>query len=263
MTPTINPILDMVTASHAGRVRLQNEDFVAIDRALGLAVLADGMGGHNAGEVASRMAVEVVTSGISAELSAELVGSWNARRVQAFVAGHLSRANARVYAAGRGHRDHAGMGTTLLVALWHDGNVTVAHVGDSRLYRLRARELTQLTRDHTLAQEQIDRGTVSFAQARGGPLRSILTRTIGNEVNVVPDLNTFEVATGDVYLLCSDGLTDMLTDEQISQALVFFGARIQESAHQLVEQANEQGGLDNISVVIVRARSDTPRELIQ
>ena len=263
MTPTMNPVLDMVTASHAGRVRLHNEDYFAVDPIRGLAVLADGMGGHNAGEVASRMAVEVVSSGIAGDLSAQLVDARNATRVQSFVAEHLTRANAQVYAAGRDRRDHAGMGTTLVVALWHNGNVTVAHVGDSRLYRLRERELTQLTRDHTLAQEQIDCGILSFSQARGGPLRSILTRTIGNQSQVVPDLNTFDVVVGDIYLLCSDGLTDMLTDEQISQALVFFGTRIQESADELVEQANEHGGVDNVSVVIVRVLSARDRGLTQ
>jgi serine/threonine protein phosphatase PrpC len=245
--------LDMAAATHRGRLRLHNEDCVAADAALGFAVLADGMGGHNAGEVASRMAVDVITSGIQAVVKKAALHPGVS--TESLIANHISQANERIYEAGQARGEYSGMGTTVVVALWHDRSVSVGHVGDSRMYRLRARELKQLTHDHSLAQEHVDLGLLSTEQARTAPIRSVLTRTVGNGSHVTAELNTFPVVADDLYLLCSDGLTDMLTDEQISEALTSFGTPIQKAADQLIAQANHHGGVDNVSVILVRILS--------
>ena len=245
--------LDMAAATHRGRLRLHNEDCVAADAAIGFAVLADGMGGHNAGEVASRMAVDVITSGIQAVIKKAALHPGVS--TESVIANHISQANERIYEAGQARSEYSGMGTTVLVALWHDRSVSVGHVGDSRMYRLRARQLKQLTHDHSLAQEHVDLGLLSTEQARTAPIRSVLTRTVGNGSHVTAELNTFPVVADDLYLLCSDGLTDMLTDEQISEALTSFGTPIQKAADQLIAQANHHGGVDNVSVILVRILS--------
>jgi serine/threonine protein phosphatase PrpC len=243
--------LDIAAATHRGRLRLQNEDCVAADAAIGLAVLADGMGGHNAGEVASRMAVDVITAGIQASVK-KAAGQHTRASAESLIANHISQANERIYEAGQARGEYSGMGTTVVVAFWHERSVSVGHVGDSRMYRLRARELKQLTHDHSLAQEHVDLGLLSSEEARTAPIRSVLTRTVGNGSQVTAELNTFPVAADDLYLLCSDGLTDMLTDEQISEALISFGTTIQNAADQLIAQANHHGGVDNVSVILAR-----------
>ena len=245
-------VLDMAAGSHRGRVRPHNEDCFAASTGLGLAILADGMGGHQAGEVASRMAVDVIGAGIHAALRASPRPSIESASAESLLVDQIALANARILEAGSARADFAGMGSTVVVALWHDGAVTVGHVGDSRLYRLRARELEQLTHDHSLAQEQIDRGRLSPEDARAAGLRNVLTRTLGNAGEVIAELNTFEVAGGDLYLLCSDGLTDMLSDAQIRDALLSVGGEIQGAVDRLIHEANEKGGLDNISVIVAR-----------
>jgi PPM family protein phosphatase len=242
---------EMAAATDRGRIRLHNEDCIAHNAAIGLAVLADGMGGHNAGEVASRIAVEVIASGIEGAL----VGS-KPRRASASAASliseFISQANERIYRKACTCRNLSGMGTTVVVALWHSGCVSVGHVGDSRLYRLRSHELEQLTHDHSLAQEHVDRGLMSLEEARVSSVRNVLTRTVGNAGYVVPELSTYAVAPHDLYLLCSDGLTDMLTDEQIAQVLHAFRGDIQRAAEALIDEANREGGVDNISLILAR-----------
>ena len=250
--------LEIAAATDSGVVRTHNEDCFATSSEYGFAVLADGMGGHNAGEVASHMAVDVIASGIEAAMR-DLTRPLDRTRAEGLIAEHVAEANTRILEAGQQRSEYAGMGTTVVVALWHDTSVSVGHIGDSRMYRLRARELRQLTRDHSLAQEHIDRGTLSEDEARAAGIRSILTRTLGNAEHVTVELNTFESAEDDLYLLCSDGLTDMLTDEQICALLSFFSVELNQAVEQLIEHANEQGGIDNISVILVRQSSTLPR----
>lgn len=247
----MTPALDMVAVSDRGRLRAGNEDRVAAQAAIGLAVLADGMGGHNAGEVASGMAVELIVA--AALGSVDPAALLTAAAAQALVADHIAHANARIHAAGSASRERAGMGTTVVEALWHDSSVTVGHVGDSRCYLLRGPDFTRLTRDHTLVQERVDSGALSFAEARHAASRNILTRALGSEREVDIDLDTYETRPGDVYLLCSDGLTEMLEDSEIAAVLVGFGATLRSAADELVRRANENGGVDNVSVILVRA----------
>jgi protein phosphatase len=150
------------------------------------------------------------------------------------------------------------MGTTLVVALWHGGFVTTGHVGDSRLYRLRRGELTQLTRDHSVAQERVERGTLTPQEARVTPIRNILTRAVGTEAEVKADVRTTRTEAGDLYLLCSDGLTEMVADAAIAQVLEASGSGLEAAAGALVRLANDGGGVDNISVALVRVLETPP-----
>lgn len=245
--------LDLATATHPGRVRSQNEDCVAADAEARVAVLADGMGGHNAGEVASRMAVDLVSSSLKshrAEAPAADAAQW-----ETLVAAQIAAANSAVFAAAAGHRQYEGMGTTLVVVLWHERGVSYGHVGDSRLYLLRDGMLGQLTRDHTIVQEQLERGAINREQARHAPNRNVLTRAVGIDPKVAPEVRTQPLRQGDVYLLCSDGLTDMLTDEEIRDTLMSCGTQLHVAAQRLIDRANANGGLDNVSVILARVSS--------
>lgn len=246
----MSPRLDVATATDQGRVRPQNEDWVAADATARFAVLADGMGGHNAGEVASRMAADFVMAGIGAAASRE--GLIDAARAEDLVAREVAAANTGVFEAARGERRYDGMGTTLVVVVWHAEGVTWGHVGDSRLYLMRRGALTQLTRDHSIVQEQVERGAISREQARHAANRNVLTRAVGIEPYVEADVRSSAVEEGDVYLMCSDGLTDMVEDGDIEETLRECGARVREAAQRLIEQANAGGGLDNVSVVVAR-----------
>ena len=247
----MTPRLEMVAVSDRGMLRAGNEDHVAVNPAIGLAVLADGMGGHNAGEVASGMAVESIVA--DALATVDPAAALDADAAQSLIRLHVRSANDRIHAASLASRERRGMGTTVVAALWHDGQVTVGHVGDSRLYRLRDSELTRLTRDHTLIQQGIDAGTLTVGQARVAPGRNILTRALGTEDNVDVDLATHDAQAGDLYLLCSDGLTEMLDDDEIARVLTQRPATLREPADELVRLANANGGVDNVSVVLVRA----------
>jgi serine/threonine protein phosphatase PrpC len=242
--------IELAAVTHRGVVRARNEDFVAAQADIGLAVLADGMGGHNAGEVASRMAVETIVGGIEPVLANAPVPGKAA--AESLIAEHIARANAKIQESSGANREHSGMGTTVVVALWHDTAMSIGHVGDSRLYRFRGGELKQLTRDHTLVQQRVDSGSLTYEDARREVTRNVLTRAVGSEPTVEIDLNTYATEPADVYLLCSDGLTEMLPDAHIARLLASHGGQLAEAGDALVDEANARGGVDNISVILVR-----------
>lgn len=249
------PMLDVAAVTHPGRVRGHNEDWITADAHAGCAVLADGMGGHKAGEVASRMAVDLIMAGIqSSRRGREKLG---AARAESLIAEQVAAANASIFETALSDQRYDGMGTTLIVVLWHEDGVTWGHVGDSRLYLLRRGELRQLTRDHSIVQEELESGAISAEQARHAANRNVLTRAVGIDPAVEADVRSFEVEAGDVYLLCSDGLTDMVIDTEIGETLRACGPEVAATAQRLVEQANESGGLDNISVILARVVSAT------
>lgn len=249
-------LLEMAAATHPGMVRAHNEDCMDVDAPAGLAVLADGMGGYNAGEVASRMAVDLVSSGIRAALAQRQTPDLAASRACALLSECSLRANAAIYEAAGSNEAYAGMGTTLVIGLWFGASVAVAHVGDSRLYRMRAGVLEQLTRDHSLLEQQIELGVITREEARYSPNRNVVTRAIGIDPDVDPEVHTFPVSAGDGYLICSDGLSDMLTDPEIRDTLAAYESSLPEAANELVRQANANGGLDNISVILIRVSGD-------
>ncbi|MDP1718037.1 MAG: protein phosphatase 2C domain-containing protein, partial [Burkholderiales bacterium] len=163
-----------------------------------------------------------------------------------------------IYQAAQSQSQYAGMGTTLVTALWHDNQMTVGHIGDSRLYRLRDDAFEQVTRDHSLLQEQIDSGMITKEQARFSQNKNLVTRAVGIDPEVEVEVHTYPVLPGDIYLLCSDGLSDMVTDEDIHLTLSSLQANLPLAAEQLVQQANDNGGRDNISVILVRVVKDFP-----
>jgi protein phosphatase len=253
--------IEIVARTDTGRIRRNNEDAVFANARLGLAVLADGMGGHNAGEVASNMAITA--------LGSELEHAFKKHPPYQATASHASRAhevlrdvimrtNAAVHMAAQSNPKFSGMGTTLVAVQFYDNKFVVAHVGDSRLYRLRDGFLTRLTRDHSLLQEQIDNGMISPEEARFAPNRNLVTRALGVDAEVNVELSEHEVLPGDVYLLCSDGLNDMAEDGEIAAIMTAFSANLQLCATQLVQMANEHGGRDNVSVILARIMESFP-----
>ena len=257
----LSEAIELSTCSDMGRVRTNNEDSVLANPQLGLVVLADGMGGYNAGEVASAMATAMLGSDLERAFS-ERAPQEMTPNGQAWVREALidivSRANSTIYHSAQSQPKYAGMGTTLVAVQFFDNRLAVAHVGDSRLYRLRGDTMMQLTRDHSLLQEQIDSGLITAEQARFSQNKNLVTRALGVEATVDTELNEYEALPGDVYLLCSDGLNDMVEDEDIALALTSFRANISLCAQQLVDMANDNGGRDNVSVILAKVKTPFP-----
>jgi len=252
----LSAVLEVAIATHPGMVRSHNEDSIAADAEIGLAVLADGMGGYNAGEVASGIAVELIRTELKAALEGRAPEELNGQGAEQLIVEKTGRANNAIYQAAQSQPQFSGMGTTLVVAVWCDNRMSVGHVGDSRLYRLRGEVLEQITRDHSLLQEQIDSGMITREQARHSQNKNLVTRAVGIDPEVETEVHTYPVQPGDMFLLCSDGLSDMVTDEDIQLTLSSLAANLPLAAQQLVQQANDNGGRDNISVILVRVTQD-------
>jgi PPM family protein phosphatase len=260
MAANLSTALEIATATDPGMVRSHNEDSIASDAELGLAVLADGMGGYNAGEVASGIAVAMLTTEMKQALQEhephKPVNGSDEPMAAALLRENSAKANAAIYQTAKSQPQYAGMGTTLVVALFFDNRMAVGHIGDSRLYRLRQDEFSQVTRDHSLLQEQIDSGMITKEQARYSQNKNLVTRAVGIDPEVETEIHTYDVEQGDIYLLCSDGLSDMVVDEDIHATLDAMRANLPLAAKQLVQLANDSGGRDNISVILVRIVGD-------
>jgi protein phosphatase len=256
--------IEMASCSDTGRVRGHNEDSVLTNPRLGLAVLADGMGGYNAGEVASGMATSVLGSELAHVISKRNPQESNASghpSMRQVVLDVIGRTNAAIHKAASSNPKYAGMGTTLVMAQFFDDRVMVAHVGDSRLYRLRKGVLEQVTRDHSLLQEQIDSGLLTREQARFSQNKNLVTRALGVDGEVDTEVDEYPVLPGDIYLLCSDGLNDMVEDADIAAAMSSMSADLPLCASRLVKLANDNGGRDNVSVILAKAVKPFPAEL--
>ncbi len=232
-----------------GRVRENNEDAVVFDEATRLAVLADGMGGYNAGEIASGMATAFIKTELTRWLS-EAGPQAQAGQVKRAIEICVENANRSIFNASHANLQYSGMGTTLVLAVFRGGTLLLGHVGDSRCYRWRGNQLSQITRDHSLLQEQLDAGLLTREQAATSPNKNLVTRALGVEAEVALDLNEYSVEAGDVYLMCSDGLSDMMDDAAIAKILQN-GSSLDQMAGALVGEANENGGRDNITVLLV------------
>lgn len=248
--------LEMVSETDVGRVRSNNEDSVASDASRGIAVLADGMGGFRAGEVASGMAASEILDEmkniLEGHVSFEVDPQTGQSEAQTLLWNCISKENSRIYQAAHSQMKYSGMGTTLIVVLFHDNKMTVAHIGDSRLYRLRGDDFQRLTKDHSLVQEQIDLGMITPEQAELSTNKNLVTRALGIEETVEPGIHNCGTLPDDIYLLCSDGLSDMVSDKDIGVTLRTSGANLRNCARQLVLMANNNGGRDNVSVILVR-----------
>ena len=247
--------LEFHCATDTGRARSNNEDSVAIDEWSSLVVLADGMGGYNAGEVASSMATSFIKTELGRWLSEAAANATDAdvRRAMEIC---VDNANRAIFNSANSNPRYAGMGTTLVVGVFRETRLLLGHVGDSRGYRLRAGRLTQITHDHSLLQEQIDAGLITAEQAAFSANKNLVTRAVGVEDTVLLETHHHDVMPGDIYVLCSDGLTDMLDDETIAQVLLRCEL-LPEAATALVDAANDAGGKDNISVVLARVRGSS------
>ncbi|MBI2308647.1 MAG: Stp1/IreP family PP2C-type Ser/Thr phosphatase [Rhodocyclales bacterium] len=251
----------MVAKTDPGMVRSHNEDSVFGNPHRGLVILADGMGGYNAGEVASGMATTVLSTELEAAFAARAPDTPEAdgrSYAQAAILERVAHTNAAIFNAAASQPQYAGMGTTLVLALFHDDRLTAAHIGDSRLYRLRGEAFAQLTRDHSLLQEQIDAGMITAEEARHSQNKNLVTRALGVDPQVETEIHDHEVLPGDIYLLCSDGLNDMVEDEEIALTLQALGANLELAATQLIQMANDNGGRDNVSVILVKVLREFP-----
>lgn len=240
-----------------GQVRGNNEDAVAIDADNHIAVLADGMGGYNAGEVAAEMATTFVTTELGrwiAEGGSEASGRELRRAMEVCI----DNANRLIFSAANNNLQYAGMGTTLVMGVFQETRALIGHVGDSRCYRLRNGALAKLTRDHSLLQEQIDTGLLTPEQAQFATHKNLVTRAMGVEDTVMLEVSEYRVEEDDLYLMCSDGLTDMVSDAHIAAILVTAGT-LADKCHALIHAANNCGGRDNISVILAQARSKSNR----
>jgi protein phosphatase len=232
-------VAEQFHATHTGRQRPANEDSVYARTPM--FAVADGMGGAQAGEIASGIAVETLGAGRpDAATTAEQQ-----------LASLIQTANQRIHDLSRSDEQHAGMGTTMTVVLVGEEEITIAHVGDSRAYRLRDGALQRLTRDHSLVEELLEQGKLTAEEASRHPQRSVITRAVGPEARVEVDTQTERARDGDVFLICSDGLTTMI-DEPAIERTVALSASLTEAGHALIDAANDAGGRDNITVVLFR-----------
>jgi protein phosphatase len=234
-----------------GRTRGNNEDSVVFDQDTGTVVLADGMGGYNAGEIASGMATAFIKSELSRWLTEAGPGA-KEREVRRAMEICVDNANLSIYNAANSNAHYAGMGTTLVMGVFRDDALLVGHIGDSRCYRLRGGVFEQITKDHSLLQEQIDAGLISLEQAATSSIKNLVTRALGVEDTVLLEINDYQVETGDIYLMCSDGLSDMVDDAAIARIVASEGD-LNTKAGQLIDAANANGGRDNITVLMVES----------
>jgi serine/threonine protein phosphatase PrpC len=242
--------------THVGRQRQHNEDAFLVESTAGLFLVADGMGGHAAGEIASRIAVDSISEFILH--TKEDDGTWphaydeQYTRTTNRLMAALRMANQRVLEAMKKDARLRGMGTTVVACMADEEKMSVAHVGDSRAYLIRDNQLSRITNDHSWVFEQVQAGMLTEAEAEKHPLRNVITRALGGALQVTPDASEIASQPGDVYLLCSDGLTGMVPENEILRLVTANNGDLKAACQQLIDAANERGGLDNVTAVLVR-----------
>jgi len=253
---TIRYPLEVVSLSDTGRVRAVNEDAVAADEKYGIAMIADGIGGRRSGEIASRMAIDIIVERLRTKIKDYRTGAGEptlsecAKQI-------VAEANQAINTAAQKQSGCNNMGTTLALALFYDESVALLHVGDSRIYRLRNGQLQLLTRDDSLLSDQVELGLIAAGDAGDSHNRHLVTQALGIGATVPVHLSEEDVRSGDVYLLCSDGLNDLVEDSDIELIIDSLKTNLALTAGHLVQLANDNGGYDNISVVLVRVGNAT------
>jgi protein phosphatase len=239
-------------ATDIGRKRSQNQDNIASCPEIGLFVVADGMGGHRGGETASAMAVQVIPEVVRASVGK---GDWNSREL---ISEAILEANNRIFERSQNQPQLQGMGTTTVSFLFKGNTLTIGHVGDSRAYFFRDGALWQMTRDHSLVQEKLRAGMITRAEVKTDRMKNVITRSVGFEMDVNVETYEMEVQPGDVFLLCSDGLSGLVEDDQIAEILRDRlkserqdSTALEEAVRALITAANSNGGDDNISTILV------------
>lgn len=257
-------ILSVAGRTDTGKVRSHNEDFLGENLDIGLVALADGMGGYKSGEVASELAISTVLSELEEHIPSLTPGELDPQtgysNESLAVRESIIRANEKIYQKGMDDPECRGMGTTLVMAVLYNNQITIAHVGDSRMYRFRSSKLEQVTVDHTFLQELVDRGYYTQEEADASLNRNLVTRALGIQPTTAVDIKEDMVIPGDIYLLCSDGLTDMVDDQEISNIVSEFRDNLDKIAENLVECANVKGGRDNISVLLAQPTKAFPEK---
>jgi PPM family protein phosphatase len=256
--PASSKTISSFGATHVGKKRKTNEDAFLVDESLGLFVVADGMGGHAAGEVASQEAVETIHGMVKQGLRAlpQLVGPLSndrARSACRLIEGAVQAATYMIFALAELDREKRGMGTTISALLTLGEYAVTAQVGDSRIYQVREGAVTQITEDHTLISWQMRQGLITPEEARRSPHRNVITRAVGNRDYVEVDTGLIALAPGDRFLLCSDGLHGYLREEEIS-VVTFLG--VEAAVHRFIEIANDRGGKDNITAILVEIQDE-------
>jgi serine/threonine protein phosphatase PrpC len=259
---TLRGKIDFAELTDTGRVREHNEDAIGSIGDIGLMVLADGMGGYNAGEVASGIAVQIVTNlaaeGATREERDDVDPHSGMMRQSIVLRDAIYRANKIIYQTAQSQTNCEGMGTTIVACMFYDDKISIAHVGDSRAYRIRGGQLDQVTLDHSLLQELVDRGFYSAEEAQRSTNRNYVTRALGVEPTVEVEVHEYDVLPDDIYLLCSDGLCDMVEDDDIHLTISTFNASLDVVGQQLVDLANDHGGRDNVSVMLAQVKEAFP-----
>jgi len=245
--------IEMAGVTDTGLQREHNEDSLFALASHGLALVSDGMGGHQAGEVASRIAIDTMSRRLVEFIDASGDESRSGDAYARELVAAIEAANSQVLEVSVQRPECYGMGATVVAACFYDGQFVVAHLGDSRMYRLRGGQLETLTEDHSLVQEFVRHGVMSMEEARAALNKNLITRALGVHEQPEPDVVHGELSEGDVYLLCSDGLSDVVPEELVIRVLDAPEVGLDDAAEELVRAANANGGPDNITVVLVRA----------
>lgn len=258
----LSEILELASNSDVGRKRTHNEDSSAIDASLGLLVIADGMGGYSAGEVASAVTISTVVKYMRQQLpqleTQKIDPATGFAMESILLREAIQEANFEIFRSAKENPRFEGMGTTVLVVLFYDDHFTVAHVGDSRLYLFRDERLEKVTNDHSLIQELVDRGLYTQEEAEARTPSNLVTRALGISEIVTVDLFEDTVLPNDLFLLCTDGLTDMVDDSEICATINEYADNLNQAAQELIDLANTRGGKDNISVILGRPTAPFP-----
>lgn len=249
--------IDYAAQTDVGLMRLHNEDAIAVCPESAMTILADGMGGYNAGEVASEIAITVIKEYVNDKINRflSILIPYQPHELQQIVEQAVELANNTILNASLNEPQFMGMGTTLVMTLCYGDMLVVAHVGDSRAYRFRQNQLMQITHDHSVVQEQIDAGMMSVESAQYSDIKNLVTRAVGVGFPVGVEVNLYQIEVGDLYMLCSDGLSDMLAEQKLQEILQRNNISLQTMCSELINQANLQGGRDNISVILFRIKS--------
>ncbi len=245
--------MEYAVRTHTGRIRENNEDSFYIDeKNSGIFIVADGMGGHNAGEIASNMAIETIKKDIGDNWD-ELI-ALNDYDIHSTLRKAIEMANKKIYEQSLLHIELDGMGTTLTIALIINNKLYLGHIGDSRAYLINKNEIKQLTEDHTLVRELLKNGSITEVEAKNHPKKNIITKALGTELNTEPDIFNIELNNEGILILCTDGLTNMMDSDEILESFIG-NSELQKTCDKLIDLANERGGYDNITVMAIRFRS--------
>lgn len=244
--------MEWASKTHIGKIRNKNEDSYYVDEENNfIFIVADGMGGHNAGEIASKMAAEKVSEYINNNFDS--VCATNDEDISKLIKEAINEGNTEIYKQSLSFENWDGMGTTITMALFLNNKVYLGHVGDSRAYLLRNGDLTQLTEDHTLVCELVKNGSITEVEAKTHPKRNVITKALGTQINPLPDIISYDIYDGDIIILCTDGLTNVVDNYLIKKSFLN-NSNLQFACDYLVDQANKKGGFDNITLIAIRYR---------